>query len=323
MKYLQAIICFLTLIMIMTLPAWAAELKIGFIDTQKIFQEFKGAQDIQKQLDKEVEDLRKEEQGRKHALDSLRTDYEKQKLLLSENRRKDLEAEIKAKQDDYETFVQSVWGDKGKIAQRTTEIVRPVVEKINTIVRKIGEDEGYALILDAADGNLVYAPRKADLTEDVLAELNKEFGIIATPKGGRRRIIFYAFLDKTPDAERAKLGRTFSLTLRTAFAAPTYYERFNPLPRDTVDDYLKKQNFDPNIPLAENKAIDQAKGMAGDLVVLGSVSKLGSEIEATVRVMEVATGKRLVEETGRARDEKGLLDMATDLADRLVKKMQL
>lgn len=311
------------LLIALTGPARSADLKIGFIDTQKIFQEFKGAQDIQKQLDKEVEDWKKQEQEKKHALDSLRADYEKQKLLLSDNRRKDRETEIKTKQDDYESFVQSIWGEKGKISLHQTELVRPIAEKINGILRKIGEDEGYALILDASDGNLVYAPRKADLTDDVLAELNKEYGVLATSKGGKRRMVFYAFQDTTPDAKRIKLGRTFSLTLRTAFAAPVYFERFNPLPRDTVDDYLKKQNFDPNIPLAENKAIDQAKGLAADLVVLGSVSKLGSEIEATVRIMDVATRKRLVQETGRVRDEKGLSDMAAELADRLVKKLQL
>lgn len=317
----QRIFLAILLFLALTGIARPAELKIGYVDTQRINQEFKGAQDINKQLDKEVADWRKQEQDMKHALDSLKADYEKQKLVLSDTRRKDREAEIKTKQDEYESFVQSIWGDKGKIAERTKELIRPVVEKINTILRKIGEDEGYALILDAADGNVVYAPRKADLTDDVLAELNKEYGIVATPKGGKRRMVFYAFEDKTPDAVRAKMGRTFSLTLRTAFAAPLYADKFNPLSRDTVDDYLKKQNFDPNIPLDESKAIDQAKGMAADLVVLGSVSKLGTEIEATVRVMEVATGKRLDEETGRTRDEKALADMATDLADRLVKKM--
>jgi len=311
----------LFLLLALAVPMQAAEIKIGFVDTQRIFQEFKGAQDIQKQLDKEVEDWKKQEKETKHALDSLRADYEKQKLLLSENRRKDRENEIKAKQDDYETFVQSIWGDKGKISQRQAELVRPVVEKINGLARKIGEDDGYTLILDASEGNIVYAPRKADLTDDILAELNKEYGIVATPKGGKRRVVFYSFENKTSDAERIKLGRTFSLTLRTAFAATKYADQFSPLSRDTVDDYLKKQNFDPNVPLEESKAIDQAKGMAADLVILGSVSKLGSEIQATVRIMEVATGKRLVEDTARARDEKGLADMANDLADRLIKKM--
>lgn len=316
---------FLALFLLVSLtggPALSAELKIGFVDTQRILQEFKGAQDIQKQLDKEVEDWKKEERNKRLSMDSLKAELEKQKLVLSENRRKEKEDEIKAKQEEYESFVQSIWGDKGKISERSAELIRPVAEKITAIVHKVGEDEGYVLILDAADGNVVYAPKKADLTEDVLAELNKEYGPASTPKGGRRRMIFYSFEDKTSDAERAKLGRRFSLTLRTAFATPAYVEKFNPLPRDTVDDYMKKQNYDPNVLLKDEKrAIDLAKGLSADLVVLGSVSKLGSEIEATVRIVEVSTSRRLVEETGRARDEKGLTDMANDLADRLIKRL--
>src|SRR6266481_8466275 len=46
--------------------------------------------------------------------------------------------------------------------------------RVHKIVTGFGSDEGYSLILDAADGNIIFGDRTLDLTDRVLAELKKE-----------------------------------------------------------------------------------------------------------------------------------------------------
>ena len=62
------------------------------------------------------------------------------------------------------------------------EFSKPIIEKINTLIAKIGEDEGYDFIFDAASGSLVHALPKYDITNQILEELNKKSGTTSTTK---------------------------------------------------------------------------------------------------------------------------------------------
>jgi outer membrane protein len=53
-------------------------------------------------------------------------------------------------------------------------MTKPIIDKINKILEKIGKDEEYDLIMDARMGGVVYAKEKFDLTDRVVKILNKE-----------------------------------------------------------------------------------------------------------------------------------------------------
>jgi Skp family chaperone for outer membrane proteins len=93
--------------------------------------------------------------------------------MLSEERRVERESELQTKLNQYDQFVQSIWGPSGLIAQRNEELTRPIIAKIKTVLNKIGSDEGFSIIFDAADGNIVFGNEEFDLTDRVLASLNQ------------------------------------------------------------------------------------------------------------------------------------------------------
>ena len=47
-----------------------------------------------------------------------------------------------------------------------------IIARIQTILIDVAEEDGYDLILDAADGNILYADPSLDLTQRVLDLLN-------------------------------------------------------------------------------------------------------------------------------------------------------
>jgi Skp family chaperone for outer membrane proteins len=63
------------------------------------------------------------------------------------------------------------------------------VDRVHKIVTTFGSDEGYSIILDAADGNIIFGDHTLDLTDRVLEQLRKEdsTGVptSATPGGAR------------------------------------------------------------------------------------------------------------------------------------------
>ena len=154
--------------------AEAQEYKIGFIDSERIFAEYRGTKDAQDEFNKELERLSAELETKKRDLEKMVEDYEGQALILSEPRRREREAEIQTKRAELDEFVRQIWGPSGKVAQRNEELTRPIIEKMNLVLTKIGEDEAFSIIFDAADGNVVYADRALDLTDRVLQALHAD-----------------------------------------------------------------------------------------------------------------------------------------------------
>ncbi len=152
----------------------AQELKIGYIDSEKIFAEYKATSEAQEQFDRDVEAWRREAEQTEKDLERMRGELESQRLLLSEKALEEKEMALKAKAGEYERFIQSIWGPTGKIAQRNAELTEPIVKEIRQVLDKIGAEQGFSIIFDAADGNIVYGEKTYDLTDQVLAELNKD-----------------------------------------------------------------------------------------------------------------------------------------------------
>ena len=160
---------------VLILPAALAaeDLKIGYIDSARIFAEYKGTEDAQRDFDQEVAGWEEKARGMKAELDSLTEVYQSQSLMLSEAKKAERQQEIAAKQAEYESYVQSVFGPEGRVAEKNSELVRPIVDKINLVLQEIGDEEGYTMVFDASIGGIVYAAEGIDLTDRVLEELNK------------------------------------------------------------------------------------------------------------------------------------------------------
>lgn len=171
----SAVVC-LSVICLAAGVAGAADLKLGFIDSERIFKEYKGTQAAQQQFDQDVQEWNVQAQNYKKEIERLRVELEGQGPMLSEEKKIEREQELQSKLTQYDQFVQSIWGTSGLIAQRNEELTRPIVVKIKTVLSKIGVEDGYSIIFDAADGNIVYGEPTFDLTDRVLQSLNQEQG---------------------------------------------------------------------------------------------------------------------------------------------------
>jgi len=156
-----------------TTPA-ASPVKIGFVDSGKIFDQYEGAKDAQRTLERESKDWEAKAQKMKDSLQTSADELESQRLMLSQDTLKRREDDVAALKKTYEDYVSSIWGDSGKLSQRNQELTKPIIDKVNAILHTIAEQDGYTLVLDAAGGTIVYASPAIDLTDRVLAELNKE-----------------------------------------------------------------------------------------------------------------------------------------------------
>ena len=155
-------------------PAVAADLKIGFIDSERIFAEYAGTQEAQKSFNREVQELTKTAKEKKVEIDDLQRKLDAQGPMLSEAKRDEQNQVLQKKIADYDAFVQTNWGPQGSVSKLNEQYLKPIVDRVHKIVSAIGSSEGYSIILDAADGNIIFGDKSLDLTDRVLDQLRKE-----------------------------------------------------------------------------------------------------------------------------------------------------
>lgn len=162
------------LFLVCAIPAQSADLKIGYIDSERIFRSYQGTSDAQTKLDQEVAEWEKKAEEMKKEVEDLQQELEAQSLLLSEEKKREKEQTLQTKYAEYQQFVTSIWGPQGEAVKRNEELTKPIIEKIDAILKTIGEEDNYTFIFDAVGGGLVYAKPTFDLTDRVIEELNKE-----------------------------------------------------------------------------------------------------------------------------------------------------
>jgi len=156
--------------------ARAQILKIGYIDSVRIFDGYTYAKDAQSRFGREIESWRRESDDRRKVIDQMKADLKEQTLALSEEKRLEKEAQLQKSLSEYDQFVQAFWGPRGKAAELNEQLTSDVIGRVRTVVEKIAHDDGYDLVLDAADGNVIFAVKSLDLTDRVLEVLNREAG---------------------------------------------------------------------------------------------------------------------------------------------------
>jgi len=151
-----------------------ADIKIGFIDSDRIFAEYPKTREAQESFNREVLELSKTAKEKKAEIDDLQRKLDQQLPMLSEAKKDEQNREIQRRMGEYETFVQTNWGPGGRISKLNEEFLKPIVDRVHAIVAEFGTEEGYSLILDAADGNVVFGDKALDLTDRVLVALREE-----------------------------------------------------------------------------------------------------------------------------------------------------
>ena len=155
-----------------------ADVKIGYVDSNEIMNNFDEVRQVQADLEKEQRRLESEFNELVYSLDSLKQDFDRQRLLMSDTRRNEEENEILNKEKSVQKFQLDKFGPEGEIYKTQNQLLKPVLAKIDVAIQKVGSERGYDFILDAMSGALLYALDSHNLTEDVMDELAKATGSV-------------------------------------------------------------------------------------------------------------------------------------------------
>jgi|TARA_Y100000389_G_C17419168_1_gene495607 Skp family chaperone for outer membrane proteins len=170
MAIMKKITIFFMLLIGMTASA-SAQLKIGYILSERIRGEYEEFKEAESQLQLEYRKVQFEFDQRVKKLDSLKQDYEV-KRLMSLDKGESIRQEIEQTEKQIQTYQAEKVGPQGELMRKQAQMEYDILGKVKKAVDKVAIDGGYDYIIDASVGLLYYKP-KYDLTDDVLHELRK------------------------------------------------------------------------------------------------------------------------------------------------------
>lgn len=146
--------------------------RYAVIDTKYILSKLPEYQKAQKQLD-DISNLWQAEIDQKSAqLDKLRSDYEAEKVMLSDDLKQKREDQIFNAGKDLQDLQRKRFGFEGDLFKKRQELVKPIQDKVYDAIQKLAVSKLYDFILDKSEGiTVIFADPKLDKSDDVLRTL--------------------------------------------------------------------------------------------------------------------------------------------------------
>ncbi len=162
----------ITLALSVSETAYAQNVKMGFIDDERVMQSYEAWSKAADQFQTEVRAWEDEARSTSQAYVDDSLEYEKQKLILSAQRKAERKAEIGAKRMAHESFVATIFGPNGTAERKQAGLTKPLLENVQAAISKVAADDNYDVIFNAS--GLAYINPSFDITDKVIAALAEE-----------------------------------------------------------------------------------------------------------------------------------------------------
>jgi outer membrane protein len=162
MKHIYKALAPLLLALVVT-PA-LAEIKLGFVNAQRVVNESPQAVRAKKKIEKEFEKRDQELQRLSKQLQGMQETLEKNAVTMAESERRNKEREFNDLNRDFQRKQREFRED---LNLRQNEEMAAIFERANKVIKQIAEAEKFDLIVQEA----VYFSPRIDLTEKVIKAL--------------------------------------------------------------------------------------------------------------------------------------------------------
>ena len=152
------------LLMLATAAAGAADIKIGFVDVERIRRESAPAERASKQLEKEFAPRAQDLQRREAQVKTLQGQLEKDAMTMSESERRGKEQELSRMNVDFQRLQREYRED---LNMRRNQELATLFERADRVIKQIADAEKFDLILQEA----VFRSPRIHITERVLKAL--------------------------------------------------------------------------------------------------------------------------------------------------------
>ena len=151
-----------------------AEVNVGWIELSTVVTQLDDFRQAQAELEDQSRKWQTEIQDMEVKLDSMLQAYQKNQILMNDERRQQTEMEITQYQQSIQTFYMQKMGPEGELARLNAQKMNPIIQKVYAAVDKVAFQENYDYVMDSEQAGLIYKKEENNLNALVLKQLKDE-----------------------------------------------------------------------------------------------------------------------------------------------------
>jgi outer membrane protein len=159
---------FFAAIMMLSMSLSAAELKVGYVQVDKILQEAPQTAESSKKMEREFGPRSQELDKMQKQIRDIEAALDKDGVTMSESDKRTKERDVSNLKIEFQRKQRELRED---INIRKNEELGALQDRINKAVQTVSEAEGYDLVVYSG---VAYASKKIDITDKVLKSLGKK-----------------------------------------------------------------------------------------------------------------------------------------------------
>lgn len=154
-------------------PTAFGQVRIAVVDLQRALNETEDGRRAKAQLKRLFKRRQQSLDSKQNELKKMKEDIEKQRDVLSRDAlEKRLEAYQKAFIELQSTYVEY----QRELAQKEAQLTKGILERMQDILRRMGQSDGYTMIVERNEGGVVWTPANLDVTDDLIQRYNRGEG---------------------------------------------------------------------------------------------------------------------------------------------------
>lgn len=171
---------FFTLILSFLALGTAFAQRFAYVDSDYILTHVPEYASAQKQLDALSQQWQNEIDTRFQEIDKLYKAYQADQVLMTGEMKKRREGEIVEKEKGVKEYQRLKFGPEGELSQRSTQLIKPIQDRVAKAVQTVAEAENLDMIFDKnSEVIMLYANPRYDKSAEVITRLGLKPGVLA------------------------------------------------------------------------------------------------------------------------------------------------
>jgi outer membrane protein len=163
---------FVILLSCLVLSAGLYAQRYAVIDSKYILEKLPEYKAAQQKLDQFSQQWQQEIDKKSADLDRMYKEYDAEQVMLSDELKKKREDELFNNDKALKDLQRKRFGYEGDIFKKRQELIKPIQDRVYTVIQKLAVSKLYDFILDKSEGiTVIFADPKLDRSDDVLKEL--------------------------------------------------------------------------------------------------------------------------------------------------------
>ncbi|MBI1946669.1 MAG: OmpH family outer membrane protein [Deltaproteobacteria bacterium] len=159
------------LLLSLSTPALAEDVKLGFVDLQRALNEVDEGASAKKALKKEFDEKQKTLDAKQNELKALKDELDSRGTMMKpevkQEKLNDLQKRLLETQQLYFQLQQ-------ELSKREGEATAEIFKKMGVILQTMGEEQGFSMIVEKSA--VVYAKPSLDVTNELIRRYNDAYG---------------------------------------------------------------------------------------------------------------------------------------------------